>query len=69
MGVDLNADPLAMAETDRFGNPGQAGSIPLVTYGKSSDQTRALVGNACKAIVDPAVAVGKPLSRATGLQR
>jgi IS605 OrfB family transposase len=62
IGVDLNADHLAVAETDRFGNPMPAWSVPLVTYGKSSDQARALIGDACKTIIDYAVAVGKPIS-------
>lgn len=62
IGVDVNADHLAVAETDRFGNPIKVWSVPLVTYGKSSDQARALIGDACKTIVDQAVTVGKPLS-------
>jgi IS605 OrfB family transposase len=61
IGVDLNADHLAVTETDRFGNPVQARSVPLVTYGKSRDQARALIGEACQVIVDQAVATGKPL--------
>lgn len=62
IGVDLNADHLAVAETDRFGNPVRAWSVPLVTYGKSTGQAAALIGNACKSLVDYAAAVGKPLS-------
>lgn len=62
IGVDLNADHLAVVETDRFGNPVKAGSVPLVTYGKSGDQARALIGEVCKTLVDQAVAAGKPIS-------
>jgi IS605 OrfB family transposase len=62
IGVDLNADHLAVAETDRFGNPLRAGSVPLVTYGKTTDQANALIGDACKTIVDHAAATGKPIS-------
>ena len=36
IGVDLNADHLAIAETDAFGNCIKAFSVPLVTYGQST---------------------------------
>ena len=36
IGVDLNADHLAIAETDASGNCINAFSVPLVTYGKST---------------------------------
>lgn len=62
IGVDLNADHLAVTETDRFGNPVNAWSVPLVTYGKTTDQAAALIGDACQQIVDSAVQSGKPLS-------
>jgi IS605 OrfB family transposase len=62
IGVDLNADHLAVAETDRSGNPLRAWSVPLVTYGKTTDQAEALIGDACKTIVDRAAATGKPIS-------
>ena len=35
IGVDLNADHLAVTETDPSGNPVYSFSVPLVTYGKS----------------------------------
>jgi hypothetical protein len=62
IGVDLNADHLAVAETDRFGNPLRAWSVPLVTYGKTTDQADALIGDACKTMVDAALEAGKPIS-------
>ncbi len=62
IGVDLNADHLAVAETDWCGNPLRAWSVPLVTYGKTTGQAEALMGDACKTIVDYAAATGKPLS-------
>ena len=38
IGVDLNADHLAVAETDSSGNYVNAWRVPLVTYGKSNHQ-------------------------------
>ena len=61
IGVDINANHLALTETDRFGNPIAKKSIPLNTYGKSRNQIRAVVGDACAAIVEAARSVGKPL--------
>src|SRR2546425_8577443 len=46
VGVDINADHLAVSETDRFGNLMAARRFDLRTYGKSSDQAKALIGNA-----------------------
>ena len=46
IGMDINADHLAISETDRFGNLVEARRIDLHTYGKSSDQTKALIGDA-----------------------
>ena len=42
IGMDLNADHLAVAETDASGNYLNAWRVPLVTYGKSTHQTEAL---------------------------
>ena len=43
IGVDLNADHLAVTETDRSGNFLQHLLRPLVTYGKSAHQAEALL--------------------------
>ena len=40
IGVDLNADHLAVAETDASGNYLNAWRAPLVTYGKNTHQAR-----------------------------
>lgn len=40
LGIDFNADHLAATLADRFGNPVQTWTIPLVTYGLSSNQTQ-----------------------------
>jgi IS605 OrfB family transposase len=62
IGVDLNADHLAVCETDHFGNPIAALTIPLVTYGLDRDQTQAAIGNAIKSLMEFARDKGKPLA-------
>jgi IS605 OrfB family transposase len=61
IGVDINADCLAVAETDRYGNLIGSWVIPLVTYGKDSDQAKAVIGEAVKEIVAMAVKASKPI--------
>ena len=61
IGVDLNADHLAVAETDRLVNCVHAFSVPLVTYGKSRHQAEAIIGDAVAGVVAYARDVGKPI--------
>ena len=61
IGVDLNADHLAVAETDASGNCLKAWRVPLVTYGKSQHQAEALIGDAVASVVQYAREVGKPI--------
>ncbi|MDE2938831.1 MAG: transposase [Chloroflexota bacterium] len=61
IGVDLNADHLAVSESDGDGNPVNSFSVPLVTYGKSRHQAEALIGDAVVGIVAHAREVGKPI--------
>ena len=61
IGVDLNADHLAVTGTDRSGNFVNAFSVPLVTYGKSTRQAEALIGDAIAGVVDYARKAGKPV--------
>jgi IS605 OrfB family transposase len=61
IGIDLNADHLAVTETDRHGNPIESVRIPLVTYGLSHTQERAQIGEAVKALVAFARGKGKTL--------
>ena len=61
IGVDLNADHLAVAETDASGNCLDAWRAPLVTYGKSQQQAEALIGDAAAKVVDYVTEVGKPI--------
>ena len=61
IGVDLNADHLAVVEADASGNYVNAFSVPLVTYGKSNHQAEAIIGDAVASVVAYARQVGKPI--------
>ena len=61
IGVDLNADHLAVAETDASGNYVNAFSVPLVTYGKTQHQAEAIIGDAVAEVVAYAREAGKPI--------
>ena len=61
IGVDLNADHLAVADTDASGNYLKAWRVPLVTYGKNTNQAEALIGDAVAGVVEYAREVGKPI--------
>ena len=61
IGVDLNADHLAVTETDRSGNFFNTFSVPLVTYGKTAHQAEALIGDAVAGVVEYARQARKPL--------
>ena len=61
IGVDLNADHLAVAETDASGNYLNAWRAPLVTYGKNTHQTEALIGDAVATVVQYAKEASKPI--------
>ena len=61
IGVDLNADHFAVAETDASGNYINAWQVPLVTCGKSHRKVQALIGDAVAGIVAYARDAGKPI--------
>ena len=61
IGVDLNADHVAVAETDASGNYVNAWRVPLVTYGKNTNQAEALIGDAVASVVQYAREAGKPI--------
>lgn len=61
IGVDINADHLALCEVDRFGNPIKNSKIPLCTYGKSTEQAKAIIGDAIKVVVEMAEESRKPI--------
>lgn len=61
IGIDTNANHLAVVETDRFGNLVHARRIDTPTYGKSTDQAKAILGDAAVMIAARAKAFGKPV--------
>ena len=61
LGVDLNVDHLAVAETDASGNCVNAWPVPLVTYGKNTRQAEAVIGDAVASVVSYAKEAGKPI--------
>ena len=61
IGIDVNADPLAVSETDRFGNLIGTQRLNLNLYGQTQHQARALVGEGAVALVAQARIAQKPL--------
>ena len=61
IGVDINVDHLALAETDRFGNIIGNASIPFNTYGKSKNQAMAQIGDASAKLIEFAKSAKKPI--------
>jgi IS605 OrfB family transposase len=61
IGVDINADHLAVSEIDRFGNWVHSRRIDLCTYGKTGEQTKALISDAALVIAGMSKALGKPV--------
>ena len=61
IGVDLNADHLAVADTNGSGNCINTWRVPLVTYGKDAHQAEAIIGDAVASVVDYAKEAGKPV--------
>ena len=58
LGIDVNADHLALTLIDADGNPVMTLRVPLVTYGCSSQQARARIGDAVKQVIRIAQAAG-----------
>lgn len=61
IGIDINAGHLALAYIDRFGNPVAVQRIDCPTYGASSAQARAIIGDAIKLVVLEAVRTSRPV--------
>jgi IS605 OrfB family transposase len=61
IGLDLNEDHLALAETDRFGNLIDSFILPFDLKGLSSDQTEAVIGDLSAVAVGHCLSRGKPL--------
>ena len=58
LGVDVNADHVALTLMDGDGNPLMTLRISLVTYGCSSEQAKARIGDAVKQVIGIAQAAG-----------
>ncbi len=61
IGVDINVDHLALVDIDRFGNPVLKKTIPLNLYGKTKEQSLALIGDASAEIISYAEKTSKPV--------
>lgn len=61
IGIDINVNHIALAETDSKGNPIHKETIPLNTYGKTKDQAKAIIGDAISKITSFALRKQKPL--------
>jgi IS605 OrfB family transposase len=61
IGIDINANHLAVCETDRFGNPVDTVSIPWLTANLTSDQAAAVTGETVKSLLAFAKNKHKPL--------
>ncbi len=62
VGIDLNADHLAVTETDRFGNYLDSFILPFNLKELATEQTKAIIGDLSAVIVDHALATGKALA-------
>ncbi len=61
IGIDINIDHLAVSEIDRHGNLVASFKINTCIYGKSSNQAKAIIGDAVKVIVSIAASKQKPI--------
>ncbi|MCG7336491.1 transposase [Sporosarcina sp. ACRSM] len=62
IGVDFNANFLAVTEVDRFGNYVHSFQVPFKAYHVSSEQAKQSLSDALKIVVDYAVAKQKPIA-------
>jgi len=51
LGLDLNADHIAVSTIDATGNPMEAWSLPTLLFGKTKEQIEALLGDAVASVV------------------
>ncbi len=61
VGIDLNADHVAVTDLDRFGNVVAAFHVPCVTRGKTHPQILAVLGDATSQVVEYACCRQKPI--------
>jgi IS605 OrfB family transposase len=62
IGIDVNADHLAISETDRFGNLIESRRIDIHTVGKSTNQAKAIIEAAAGSVAKQAHSSGKPVA-------
>lgn len=61
IGLDINADHLALTQIDRFGNPVSIHRLDCVTYGQSRDRASAIIGDQIKILVQMAKDTARPI--------
>jgi IS605 OrfB family transposase len=61
IGIDINPDQLVLAELDRFGNFTGGQHLSCVTYGKTREQAKAILGDAVKQAIAVAIQSHKPM--------
>jgi IS605 OrfB family transposase len=61
VGVDINADHLAVSELDRHGNWLDSARLDLPTYGATTEQAKAMTGEVAKLIAEKAADARKPV--------
>jgi len=61
IGLDLNPNQLVLAELNRCGNFQGGEHISCITYGKSREQAKAVIGDAVKQVMAVAVGARKPV--------
>ncbi len=61
VGVDLNVGFISVARTDRHGNVIEAFDIPMVTYGRSQDQSEDAVKKVAAQVIEYAARHGLPI--------
>ena len=61
VGLDINADHLALVETDSSGNPIRNFSVPYFVPESSSDQNKAILGDCVATVLDFCLQAKKPL--------
>ena len=61
IGIDINPDQLVVAELDGFGNFIGGQHLPCVTYGKTREQAKAILGDSVKKAIEVAVESHKPI--------
>ncbi len=61
VGIDITVDHIALVELDCHGNLIHTESFPFNTYGKSSEQSEALIGDVAAKVVKHVKDVQKPI--------